>query len=72
MRCAELVEYVTDFLDGAVDPARVRAHLERCEGCQRYVEQMRVTIRLLGLAGTRQRRLTAVRGHCWNGLGQLA
>jgi predicted anti-sigma-YlaC factor YlaD len=71
MTCAELVERVTDFLDGAMDPARVTVHLESCEGCRRYVGQMRVTIQLLGLAETRQRRLTAASGHCRNGLGQL-
>jgi anti-sigma factor RsiW len=49
--CGELVELVTDFLDGALDPAgqrRVTEHLALCTGCTSYVEQMRSTIAQLG------------------------
>jgi anti-sigma factor RsiW len=45
--CAELVELVTDYLDGALDPAgqrQVLDHLALCTGCTAYVEQMRATI----------------------------
>lgn len=51
MRCQELVELVSDYLEGALSPAdraRFDAHLATCEGCTRYVEQMRLTIRLAG------------------------
>lgn len=49
--CRELVELVTDYLEGAMsaeDRARVDAHLSTCDGCQNYLEQMRETIRLTG------------------------
>jgi anti-sigma factor RsiW len=51
LSCKELVDLVTAYLEGALDPpARVRfeQHLAECPGCQAYVEQMRTTIRLLG------------------------
>jgi anti-sigma factor RsiW len=49
--CAELVERVTEFLDGALDPAteqRVVEHLATCDGCTTYVEQFRATVDTLG------------------------
>ena len=49
--CQEIVELVTDYLEGALDPdmtAEVEAHLQLCDGCDTYVEQMRATIRELG------------------------
>lgn len=49
--CRELVELITDYLEGVLpaDQARrVAAHLAACGGCSAYVEQMRATIRLLG------------------------
>jgi anti-sigma factor RsiW len=51
LSCKELVELVTAYLEGALDPparARFGQHLAECPGCQTYVEQMRTTIRLLG------------------------
>ena len=42
---------MTDYLEGALDPemtAEVEAHLELCDGCDTYVEQMRTTVRALG------------------------
>jgi anti-sigma factor RsiW len=48
--CNELVELVTDYLDGALDAAetaRIREHLAICDGCERYLEQFRDTIHLL-------------------------
>lgn len=51
MSCRELVELVTDYLENALDPKtreRFEAHLEICDGCVAYVEQMRVTVRVLG------------------------
>ena len=51
VNCQEIVELVTDYLEGALDPemtAEVEAHLQLCDGCDIYVEQMRATIRALG------------------------
>ena len=51
MTCKELVELVTDYLEGTLpDDARIRMenHLSGCDGCTNYLEQMRQTIRLTG------------------------
>lgn len=51
MTCRELVELVTDYLEGALatpDRERIDAHLAGCGGCSEYLAQMRETIRLTG------------------------
>jgi anti-sigma factor RsiW len=51
MPCQELVELVTDYLEGrlsAVDHARFEAHIADCGYCATYLDQMRQTIRTLG------------------------
>ncbi len=51
MSCPELVELVTGYLAGALPPAesaRFEAHLMGCDGCARYLEQMRLTIAAAG------------------------
>jgi anti-sigma factor RsiW len=51
MDCNELVEVITDYLDGAMpaeDAARFDEHLGECPGCTIYLEQMRQTITALG------------------------
>lgn len=51
LSCQELVELVTDYLEGALpaaDRARFDEHLAICEGCRMYVEQMRTTLRVTG------------------------
>jgi anti-sigma factor RsiW len=51
LTCRELVELVTDYLDGSLSPrdrARFEAHLAGCTNCTLYVEQFRETIRLTG------------------------
>jgi anti-sigma factor RsiW len=51
LACQELVEIITDYLEGALAAAereRFDAHLEVCEGCRRYLDQMRTTIRVAG------------------------
>ena len=51
LRCDRVVELVTDFLDGALDPADERdllEHLNGCDGCSGYVEQYRQAVRTLG------------------------
>lgn len=49
--CADLVELVTDYLEGVVDEplrAEIESHLALCPGCDTYLAQMRETIRAVG------------------------
>jgi anti-sigma factor RsiW len=49
--CQEVVELVTDYLEGTLPRSqrrRLEAHLAACEHCSEYLEQMRTTIRLTG------------------------
>jgi anti-sigma factor RsiW len=49
--CRELVELLTDYLEDVLptdEKAAVEAHLALCPGCQRYLDQMRATIAVLG------------------------
>jgi anti-sigma factor RsiW len=72
MTCAEVVELVTAYLDGALDPEieqRFVEHLALCDGCEIYVEQMRRTVAEVGQVTpenlsdeTRDRLLEAFRG----------
>ena len=51
LSCRELVELVTDYLEGALpdaDRTRFEEHIARCDGCGVYLEQMRRTIDMLG------------------------
>ena len=51
LACQEVVEFVTAYLEDALDPAdraRFEERLIPCDGCKNYVEQMRTTIRLAG------------------------
>jgi predicted anti-sigma-YlaC factor YlaD len=51
LTCQELVELVTDYLEGALpsaDRVRFDEHLTGCAGCQAYLKQMRDTISTLG------------------------
>ncbi len=51
LSCQELVELVTDYLEDALPPverARFEAHIEPCDGCRAYLEQIRTTIELTG------------------------
>jgi hypothetical protein len=51
LTCAEFVELVTDYLEGALDrdtEGRFVEHATRCEGCARYLDQFRETIRTVG------------------------
>ena len=51
LTCKELVELVTDYLEGALPPSerlRFEAHLAGCRHCRLYLEQMRQTIGALG------------------------
>jgi anti-sigma factor RsiW len=49
--CRELMERLTEFLDGAMTPDQeehVRAHLAQCDGCTEAVAQFRTTISVVG------------------------
>lgn len=49
--CQQVVELVTDYLEGALSPAdqrRFDAHLADCPHCTEYLAQIRETIRLAG------------------------
>jgi anti-sigma factor RsiW len=51
LTCSELVELVTDYLEGALpaeERERFEEHLTICEGCVNYLDQMRTTIALVG------------------------
>ncbi len=51
LSCRELVELVTDYLEGALDRrdrARLEAHLDACPHCTEYLAQMRRTLDVLG------------------------
>lgn len=51
LSCQELVELVTNYLEGALDSAeraRFQHHLDECGNCQIYLDQMRATIELTG------------------------
>jgi predicted anti-sigma-YlaC factor YlaD len=51
--CRELVELVTDYLDGVLPPEesrRMDEHMKLCGPCVAYVEQMRTTARLAAVA----------------------
>jgi anti-sigma factor RsiW len=49
--CQQVVELVTEYLEGAlsdVDRQRFEGHLAGCPHCTEYLAQMRETIRLAG------------------------
>jgi anti-sigma factor RsiW len=49
--CQQVVELVTDYLEGALSEAdrrRFERHLAGCPHCTEYLAQMRETIRLAG------------------------
>ena len=49
--CQEVVELVNDYLEGELHPdemALFEQHLNFCDGCVRYVDQLRLTVAALG------------------------
>lgn len=75
MACNELVQVVTEYLEGtlaAADRVRFEAHLAECPYCVEYVEQFRETIEAMGeltpesvAPERREKLLEAFRG--WRG-----
>jgi predicted anti-sigma-YlaC factor YlaD len=69
--CQEVVELVTDHLEGALTAQQMslfEQHLNFCEGCVWYVDQLRATVEGLGTliaedvpADTRERLVGAFR-----------
>ena len=50
LSCQEVVELVTDYLEGKLLPEKQRQvdeHLDGCDGCTNYIEQVRMTIGIL-------------------------
>jgi anti-sigma factor RsiW len=51
LTCREIVELVTDYLEGRMPPeerTRFEQHLAECGGCRTYLEQIRQTIAAAG------------------------
>jgi hypothetical protein len=69
--CQQIVELVNDYLEGALseDEAELfEQHINYCDGCGFYVQQMRITIETVGRSGEedvppemREQLLTAFR-----------
>jgi anti-sigma factor RsiW len=72
LNCQELVEIVTDYLEGGLtdaDRRRFEEHVGECDGCASYVDQIRTTIEIAGritvddlAPETREGLLAAFRG----------
>jgi anti-sigma factor RsiW len=77
LSCQEVVELITDYLEGALPAdtaSRFEEHLNFCDGCEVYLEEMRATIATIGRVDvveeempseTRESLLTAFRH--WRG-----
>ena len=51
MICRDVVELMTDYLEGALAPAdlaRFEDHIAGCNGCRAYLEQLRKTLQVTG------------------------
>jgi len=51
LSCQEVVELVTDYLDGALsaeEASLFEQHLNFCDGCIWYVDQIRTTVDAVG------------------------
>jgi anti-sigma factor RsiW len=49
--CQEVVELVNDYLEGELHPDEMslfEQHLNFCDGCAVYVDQLRITVAALG------------------------
>jgi Putative zinc-finger len=49
--CREAVELVTEYVEGTLDGERraaFEAHLSCCDWCDAYLEQFRITLRVVG------------------------
>ena len=74
LTCVELVELVSEYLEGTLGDAermRFEEHVRACRGCSNYLEQLRETIAVVGRIETedlsdeaKSELLAAFRG--WN------
>jgi anti-sigma factor RsiW len=51
MNCRQVVELMTDYIEGMLAPAeraRFEEHIAGCDGCTAYLDQMRITRRIVG------------------------
>ena len=51
LTCQQLVEVITNYFEGALtadEREQFERHLALCRGCRIYLDQMRVTLSLLG------------------------
>lgn len=51
MTCRQVVELMTDYIEGslsAADRARFEEHIAGCDGCTAYLAQLRMTLDLVG------------------------
>lgn len=51
LACQELVELITDYLEGALSPfdhERFETHIAGCGDCTAYLEQVRQTVAVVG------------------------
>ncbi|MGH2947370.1 MAG: anti-sigma factor family protein [Solirubrobacteraceae bacterium] len=58
--CRHVVEIVTDYFEGALDPrerVRLEQHVSLCQGCSAYVDQMRLAIDVTRALGADELRL---------------
>jgi anti-sigma factor RsiW len=70
--CQEVVELVSDYLDQALPPEEAslfEQHVNFCDGCDWYLDQMRSTVQTVGRISeqdvpdeTREKLLAAFRG----------
>lgn len=54
LRCQDVAEQISDDIDGALPWRRrlaIRLHMLLCDGCRRYVRQMRACVAALRTAG---------------------
>jgi anti-sigma factor RsiW len=51
VNCRQVVELMTDYLDGALaaeDRVRFEEHIAGCDGCQAYLAQLKATREVVG------------------------
>jgi anti-sigma factor RsiW len=51
MTCRQVVELMTDYLEGSLsvlERARFEEHIAGCDGCRAYVAQLRTTRKVVG------------------------
>jgi len=51
MNCRQVVELMTDYLEGAlsaIERARFEQHIAGCDGCTAYLAQLRMARRIMG------------------------